>query len=323
MVDEIPQPDIAHDPYAVAPVEAVAETHVEPTIVEAPQPAAEVLERTAQEEEPEPEPTVAEALVEEPTSYFDGPIAESVKDFEPTDHIDSPTRLAEAISENALPEPENVQPEEVVEHPHAEVIPAATVVDEDANVVLPEPDLGQHERELDSEVHHDKDIIPVTTEPKAQEETQQRIEPIAMPTPVPAAISNYDLPSYHINLGSEQVVWGGEHNYDSEGLQHPYESAYSMIPSSENLKQDERSPAPSIKFVDLYFFRWFYSNSTYIYRMPEANPFADPIAPRITVSQPDLRMPEYGLSRFSITSADTDRFLQTRNLRRTPLSRSC
>lgn len=40
--------------------------------------------------------------------------------------------------------------------------------------------------------------------------------------------------------------------------------------------------------------------------MPEANPFADPIAPRITVSQPDLRMPEYGLSGPSITSADTD-----------------
>lgn len=28
-------------------------------------------------------------------------------------------------------------------------------------------------------------------------------------------------------------------------------------------------------------------------RIPEANPFADPVAPRITVSQPELHMPQY------------------------------
>lgn len=45
--------------------------------------------------------------------------------------------------------------------------------------------------------------------------------------------------------------------------------------------------------------------------MPEADPFADPIAPRITVSHPDFKMPEYVT--LDLTSIFTNRYVQTGN----------
>ena len=82
-----PQPDKTQHPHAVAPVEP----HVEPATVNVPE-----------------EVVVAEGLVEEPTSYFDGPMAESMKDFDPADHADNKGEFSEAVNENpsiTFPEP--------------------------------------------------------------------------------------------------------------------------------------------------------------------------------------------------------------------------
>ena len=230
-VDKLPQPDIAQDPHAVVPVEP----QVESVTVDAIGPAPAVVE-SADKHEPEPEATVTEALVEEPTSYFDGPMSESIKDFVLDDHADNTTAVSKAVHENA----KALSPESV--DAHGEVILATgEVVRESANIVLPEA----------AEAHHDDHVIPLTTETERQEETQQKTEPIAIPV-----VSSYDLPSYPMNLGSGQEVWGGEHDYGREGLHRPYEGAYSssspiIIPSSENLKRVERNQALN-RFVDLF-----------------------------------------------------------------------
>lgn len=56
------------------------------------------------------EPHIESAIVEEPTSYFDEPFAESIKDFEPVDDINDTTAFTEAVDENAntsFPEPDD------------------------------------------------------------------------------------------------------------------------------------------------------------------------------------------------------------------------
>jgi hypothetical protein len=215
-----PQPDTTQHPHAVAPVEL----HVEPAAANVPKPA-------------EDEVVVAEGLVEEPTSYFDGPMAESLKDFDPTDHADhadNKAEFSEAVNENAnitFPEPLHEPHGEAREY-YGDAMPTAV---ENANVIMPEPE---------PEAHHNDDFIPVTTK---LEEIQQKTEPVPVP--------NYGMPSYPMNLGSEREVWGGER----EGLPNPYDAGYSSsVPSSEIPKQVERSAAPSIRFVDLfYFFNYF------------------------------------------------------------------
>ena len=224
VTDDLPRPDIAQDPQAVVPVEA----HVEPATLE---PAI-----------------ISEALVDEPSSYFVEPTAESIKDFEPVDHADNTAEVSEAVYGNTngiSPESHQEQNGEAAQYYRGEVIPAAgDVVPENVNIVLPEPDLGHRE---DSEAHHYGDPVPVATE-RERQEPQQNSEPIAIPVPVPAP--HYDMPSYPMNLGSDQEVWGGEHDHDA------YPSSVPVVhPSSEDVKQVERSPAPSVRFV--YFYSFF------------------------------------------------------------------
>ena len=201
----LPQPDKTRDPHAVDPVEP----HVEP----ATEPA-------------ESDPLITEALVDEPASYFDEPMTESIKDIEPARHIDNKTEFSEAVRENAdaiFPESHQEAAE------HLDVISTTVeAVHKDDTVFFAEPNLGQ--REEPEAIDHD-DFIPVTTE---REETQQKTE---TPILVPEAVRNYDMPSYSMNLGSGQEVWGGEQDYDRERI--------------------DKTPASSIKFVDLSFLYCF------------------------------------------------------------------
>ncbi|KAF8804295.1 hypothetical protein BYT27DRAFT_6700590 [Phlegmacium glaucopus] len=230
--DELPQPDIVQDPLAVASVE------------------------------PEPEAVIVEALVEEPSSYLD----ESLPEIKPADHVDNTIASNEAVHENTLSsEPDHGQGEAAEYYRGDVILTSSEAVHENANIVLPEPEV---------EMRHHEDVIPVpTTEPERQEETQQQQNPIAIPIPVP--LPNYELSSYPMNMSSGQEVWGDENDgYGREGPHHSYPSSVPIIiPNSEDLKRVDRSAAPSI-------------------RMPEADPFADPIAPRITVSRSELNMPQ-------------------------------
>ena len=226
VTDDLPQPDIVQDPQAVAPV-------VEPATLNPPEPA-------------EPEAIITEALVDEPSSYFVEPIAESIKDFEPVDHADNTAEVSEAVHGNTNVislEPHLEQNDEATQYYRGDVIPTTDgVVPENVNIILPEPDLGHRE---DSEVHDHDDPVPVATEPEIQEEPQQKPEPIAIPVPVP--VPHYDMPSYSMSLGSEREVWGGEHDHGA------YPSLVPVVNSSfEDVKQVERSPAPSVRFVDFY-----------------------------------------------------------------------
>ena len=232
VTDDLPKPDIAQDPQAVVPVEQ----HVEPATLNPSEPA-------------EPEAMITEALVDEPSSYFVEPMAESIKDFEPVDHADITAEISEAVQGNTdviSTEPHHEQNGEAAQYYRAEVIPTTDeVVPENVNIVLPEPDLGRRE---DSE----RDVpVPVATEREIQEEPQQKSEPIAIPVPVPVPIPapHYDMPSYPMNLGSEREVWGGEHDHGA------YPSSVPVVnPSSEDVERVEESPAPSIRFVDFYSF---------------------------------------------------------------------
>jgi hypothetical protein len=125
---------------------------------------------------------ITEAMVDEPTSYFVEPMAESIKDFEPVEHV--PTT--------------------------GEVVP------ENATVVFPEPNLGQR---MEPEAHHDNDddSVPVAS---TERETQQITEPvIPMPIPSSVPVPNYDMPSYSMNMGSE--VWGGDPSSSSVPIVFP------------------------------------------------------------------------------------------------------
>ena len=273
VTDDLLQPDSAEDPQAVSV--APVKPPVEPTTPNAPEPAEAAI--------------ITEELVDEPTSYFGGPMAESIKDFERVDHADNTTDLSEAVHGNAddiSPESHYEQNGEATES-HRDVIPTTEEVVENANkIVLPEPDLGYREWTQVEALHHD-DAVPVATEPERQEKPQHESEPILIPVPVP----NCDMPSYPLNLDSEREVWGGEHDHGT----YPSSSVPVVNSSSEDVKRVERSPAPSIRFVDLYHPIFLHLNSKFnpSFSMPFTNPFADPIAPRIRVSQPGLDMSQY------------------------------
>ena len=239
-----PQPDIAQDPHVAA---AAVESYVEPATVDALEPVSVVQESTHQHKQA----TLTETLVEERTSHFDELIAESIKDFESTDHIDNDnsTALSEAVHDNG--DSVSSEPDyghgEVAEYYRDDAIPTASkVVHGNVNAALSELDFGKLEAEADN---HNQ-VFGVTTECERQETT----EPISMPVPVP----HYEVSSYPMNLGSGQELWGGsEHNYGGEGLHYPFENAYpssvpAIIRSSEDLKRVERSPASSVRFVDFF-----------------------------------------------------------------------
>jgi hypothetical protein len=228
--DELPQPKIAKDPHALA--------SVEPQVG----PATVVPEVTPQHE-PEPEALTDEALVEEPASYFDEPVAE-IKDLQAADHVDDTIAFSEAVHETiSFPEPDYGNGE-AAEYYRGDVIPTTSeAVHQNVNVALPEPE---------AETHHHDGVIPVTTE--RQEESQQKAQPIVIPIPVP--LPNYELSSYPMNFSSGEEVWGEEHGYGREGLHHPYPSSVPVIvPNPEDPKQVESGPAPNIRFVDIFFIR--------------------------------------------------------------------
>jgi hypothetical protein len=181
----------------------------------------------------------------------------------------TPAELNEAV-----PEPHQG---EAAEYSRSDVIPTTEEVVPES-VVLLEPDLGHHQ---DPEAHHHDDAVPVVTEHERQEVPQQESEPILIPVPVP--VSNYDMPSFPVNLGSEREVWGGEHDH----------GAYPTSSVPVVNEDVETSPAPSIRCVELFFFCRELCLLTVFFRVPFTDPFADPIAPRITVSQPVLDMPQY------------------------------
>jgi hypothetical protein len=171
-------------------------------------------------------------------------MAESIKYIEPVGHVDNAAELSEAVvtgNTNVVsPEPHG----EAAEYHRGDMIPTSTeevVVPENlnANVVLPEPDLRHRE---EPEAHHDDDAVPVVTERERQnEEPQQKSEPIIVPVPVPVPIPSYDTPSYPMNLGSKQEVWGGEHDHHDYPL---HSVPVINHPSPEDVKGVETSPAP-------------------------------------------------------------------------------
>ena len=217
--DELPQPEIAKDPHALA--------SVEPQVG----PATVVPEGTPQHE-PEPEALTVEALVEEPASYLDEPIAE-VKDSQAADHVDDTIAFGGAVHETvSFPEPDYGKGE-AAEYYRGDVIPTTSeAVHQNANVALPGPEAETTER---------------------REESQQKAQPIVIPIPVP--LPNYELSSYPMNFSSGEEVWGEEHGYGREGPHHSYPSSVPVIvPNPEDLKQVESGPAPNIRFVDILLF---------------------------------------------------------------------
>ena len=265
MTDELPQPTVAQDPYAVTP----AKPHPEPPTIDAPEPAPVVLEGTHQQQL-EPEGAITEVLVEEPTSYFDGPMTESIKDFEPVDNtvepttVDVPEPAATVIPETIHqhePKPEATFSRALVEEPTgyfdrpiAESIkdfePAVDntipkgAVNGNTTIIFPEPEHGEAAGYYRSEViptarsiHEGASQHGEEPNERQEEPTQQKDEPILSPFPVPTP--EYNVPSYPVNLGSGQEVWGGEHDY--------YESASrSAVPVVVPI---EKSPVPSIRLV--------------------------------------------------------------------------
>jgi hypothetical protein len=116
----------------------------------------------------EPEAILTEALVDKPPSYFVELMAESIKDFEPVEHVPA----------------------------------TGEVVPENATVVFPEPNLGQR---MEPEAHLHYDAVPVAS---TERDTQQIIEPMmAMPIPVPVSVPNYDMPSYPHEHGFGSLGW--------------------------------------------------------------------------------------------------------------------
>ena len=202
--DELPQPEIAHDPHAVASVEA-------PTVVPDGPPQREL------------EPV---ALVEEPSSYLDKPIAE-IKNVQAVDNINDTIATSGTVHEK-ISSPESDRREgEAAGYYRGDVIPTtseAQAVNQNAKVTaLPEPE---------AETHH-RNVIPAITE---GEESQQKAQSIVTPIPVP--LPNYELSSYPMNFTSGEEVWGEERGYGREGP-----------------KQVESSPAPIIRFVDILVIR--------------------------------------------------------------------
>ena len=197
--DEL-EPDITQDSQAIAP-------HVEPITFNVPEPA-------------EPEALITELLDEH--TYFVGPMAESIKDFQPVDHADNKAEFSEAVHGNV----DNISPEPLYEQ-NGEA------------AFLPEPKLGQRE---EPEAYPHADAVPVT-ERERQEEPQQKTEPIPISVLVP-------VPNYSMSLGSKRDVWGSEHDHGA------YPSSAPVINTSpKDVKRVERSPAPSIGFVDSVLFR--------------------------------------------------------------------
>ena len=280
------QPETAEDLHVVAA--AAVETHV-PVIVDAPEPVTVVPDSTLQYE---PEPGAM--FTEEPTSYFDEPLVESIKDFEPSDHVNNVTVFTEAVYKDinaSLPEPDYGNGE-AAEYYRGQVVVVSTTsraVHENVNTVLPGPDFAKVEAEaVDNHSH----VIAVTTTTERKSQQEEATESISMPIPVPT----YEVSSYPMNLGSGQEVWGGEHNYERQGILNPYENAYPssvvpvIIPISEDLKPVERTP--SVRFVHFFLsLVGLDSDSTISSRMSE-DPFTNPIAPRTTVSHPEVHMPQ-------------------------------
>jgi hypothetical protein len=112
---------LSQDPHAVVPVEPPATLNAA-----------------------EPEDIITEALVDEPPSYFVELMAESIKDFEPVEHV--PTT--------------------------GEVVP------ENATVIFSEPNLGQR---MEPEAHLHYDAVPVAS---TERDTQQIIEPMMPMLPI-------------------------------------------------------------------------------------------------------------------------------------------
>ena len=217
------QPEIAEDLHVVAV--AAVETHV-PVIVDVPEPVTVVPDSTRQHE---PEPGAM--FTEEPTSYFDEPLAESIKDFGPGDHINNVTVFTKAVHKDinaslAAPDYGNGDAAEYYGGQVVVVSTTSRAVHENVNTVLPGPDFAQVEAEA---VDNHKNVIAVTTTTTERKRRQEEAtESISVPIPVPT----YEVPSYPMNLGSGQEVWGGEHNYERQGITNPYENAYpsSVVP---------------------------------------------------------------------------------------------
>ena len=216
VTDQLPQPEIAQDPQPVASVEP----HVESVTLDTSEPT-------------EPEAIITEDLVEEPASYFDQPMVESIKDFDPVDHADNTTEAVHGIADDDPPEPQHhEQNGEAAEYYHDDVIPTISeVAPENANVVLPEPNVEQRE---EPEVHDHEDAVPVVAaaEPERREEPQQIAEPISVPVPVTVP---------HLEQDSKVAEYDRGDVIPSIGEVVP-ENANVVLPE-QNLKQREEPEA--------------------------------------------------------------------------------
>ncbi|CAA7259460.1 unnamed protein product [Cyclocybe aegerita] len=289
--EDLPQPEVAVDPFAASntgpPVPPVEEAKSEV----APQPAIE---------EPAVQPQVITApALEQTPSYFDKPMAESMKSAESLVPA-SRAEFAEAVEQNTAIEA--AAPKAEVQQPTLPSAPAAQAQ---------EPDYEHGEA---ASYYRGDPSMPIAephrvTEPEHEAE-QQPAEPEVVQQPIHAPVpqlSTTVMPSYDLPEYSHQEIWGGAshgqapkpHDVWSAPSQDPAQSAYhGPLPVPIPI------PVPAGGASGAGNGHASYHGESSI-RMPNphpepaySDPFADPVAPIIAITHSDApHMPHPEVSR--------------------------
>jgi len=265
--EALPQPDVVVDPYAAM--------NTAPAAVEAP--VSEPKEETSA-----PPPVEAPAM-EHSSSYFDKPLVESIKDFDP---VDAPSGFSAAVIENTTidPAPSHVE-HEAIQEPNDEHGEAASYYRGDpsmpiaeAHPVHDEP-IVQHEYQAPQEPSYEHGeaasyyrgdpSIPIPEPHPVVESTtsEQKTTHDATPSFSTTVMPSFDLPSYM----SQDPNWGGLSQHEQKGhdiwaSQHvaphqqedeAHRSYHGVMPipipmaasASGNGNASYHSKAPSIRYV--------------------------------------------------------------------------
>ena len=215
--DALPQTETVFDPYAATN-----------TTGRSAAPSVREAEPKAAETEAAPAPQVEAPTLEPSDSYFDKPIAESMKSDDSL--VLQAPGFAEAVEEHAAIPPLQDAHEEEVDHTKGE---AAEYYKGDPPMPVAEP--HRAEEHVDEEQHE-----------QTQEVQAEKAQPVHQPTPRfgAAVMPSYDLPSYN-----QQEVWGdSSHALDQKphdvwagaGAGHMSNNA----PGTSDRKYDGSMPVP-------------------------------------------------------------------------------
>ncbi|KAF8165962.1 hypothetical protein B0H34DRAFT_257269 [Crassisporium funariophilum] len=266
--DELPQPDVARDPYATPPhrvdeVDTDAEVKTEDTHAEEHQRSVEPVEAEA----PRHEDDIFAPSLKATSSYFDKPIVESLKD-------------SDSVHQHS-------QSHEHADHPSPAAVEA---VQQNASVIDEQEEEAEYGHGAAAEYYKGDSGSAAA---KEVEDTK--------PAPVPEM--SYELPAY-----SGQEVWGGvgaSHEDDkhafAQQLERQYREDTGMGAAPDPLPIAMPSPSRGADDHGLHGFHEEHgygiehhqqehreeSRAPSVRAMPYADPFADPVAPRITVSHSD------------------------------------